>query len=465
MRLAGVVLIASTIALPAPTLIGLLTQPHAALAQPGTIQFAEAKKGPPKKEKGKPKEGGGGQNYANMPLAERVGIQFDLAWTGHFEGLINGTFDDKAIAAVKAFQKDSGFRETGTLAPNERAQLAARSNAAQERVGWKMVDDKVTGAQVGLPTKQVPNMTRSGSGTRWSSAQGQVQVETFRIREPGATLATVLEQQKREPPNRRTETTLQRDDFFILSGLQGLKKFYVRAYVRDLEVRGLTILYDQATEGTMDAVTVVMGSAFAPFSGTGLADLIGTSRRKIEYGTGIVLTASGHVLTDRLLVEGCSVIQVSGLGDATRIAESESTGLALLRVYGLPDLTPAALVHEGAKGPDLTLVGIADPQLQGGARGVTTVRAKLEGDAIQPSPQLGFAGAAALDGQGRFYGMVTLKTPVLAGAGATPLPPAGAVPVDSIRRFLEGQHVTPATGRAGADAAKASVVRVICVRR
>src|SRR5262245_22292012 len=328
MRLAGAILIASTIALPAPTLIGLLTPPHAAQAEPGTIQFAEAKKAPPKKEakkeKAKPKEGGGAPNYSNVPIAERVGIQFDLAFTGHFEGLINGVFDDKAIAAVKAFQKDNGFRETGTLAPNERAQLATRSKAAQDRVGWKMVDDKVTGAQVGLPTKQVPNMTRSGSGTRWSSAQGQVQVETFRTREPGMTLAAVLDQQKREPPNRRTETTLQRDDFFILSGLQGLKKFYVRAYVRDLEVRGLTVLYDQATEGTMDSVTVVMGSAFAPFSGTGLTELLGTSRRKIEYGSGIVLTASGHVLTDRLLTEGCSVIQVSGLGDATRIADSES---------------------------------------------------------------------------------------------------------------------------------------------
>ena len=45
------------------------------------------------------------------------------------------------------------------------------------------------------------------------------------------------------------------------------------------------------------------------------------------------------------------------------------------------------------------------------------------------------------------------------------MPPATAVPVDAIRRFLDGQHVTPATGRSGVDAAKASVVRVICVRK
>jgi hypothetical protein len=39
------------------------------------------------------------------------------------------------------------------------------------------------------------------------------------------------------------------------------------------------------------------------------------------------------------------------------------------------------------------------------------------------------------------------------------------VPVDTIRKFLDAQYVTPATGDAGVDAVKASVVRVICVRR
>src|SRR4029450_7981597 len=98
-------------------------------------------------------------------------------------------------------------------------------------------------------------------------------------------------------------------------------------------------------QGIMDPVTVAMSSAFAPFSGTGLTDLMGPTRRKVEYGTGIVITAGGHVLTDRLLVEGCNVIQVSGLvsgsGDANPLAEHAASGLALLRVFGVSGLAPA----------------------------------------------------------------------------------------------------------------------------
>src|SRR6266699_3867843 len=117
------------------------------------------------------------------------------------------------MAAVRAFQKDNKFRETGVLAAPERAMLAARSKAKQEQVGWRMVEDKATGAQVGLPTTQVPNASPAKHGTRWSSAQGQVQVETFRVREPGATLAAVYEQQKKEPSTRKLETNLLRGDF------------------------------------------------------------------------------------------------------------------------------------------------------------------------------------------------------------------------------------------------------------
>jgi S1-C subfamily serine protease len=213
----------------------------------------------------------------------------------------------------------------------------------------------------------------------------------------------------------------------------------------------------------MDPVTVAMSSAFAPFSGTGLTDLMGPARRKVEYGTGIVITPGGHVLTDRLLIESCNVIQVAGLGDATVLAEDDKTGLALLRVFGVSDLTPAALMHDGVRGGELTLVGIADPLLQAGGRAVTTTTGRLDGSGLQPSPQLGFAGAAALDAQGRLFGMVTLKAPLMAGTSA--LPPASVVPVDTIRRFLDAQYVTPAPGRAGVEAAKASVARVMCVRR
>ena len=209
-----------------------------------------------------------------------------------------------------------------------------------------------------------------------------MQVETFKIGKPDTTLASVYEQQKKEHSTRKLEVNFLRPDFFILSGMQRLKKFHVRAEFKDGEVRGMTLLYDQATETIMDPVAVVMSSAFTPFPGvTGAVAQIGPPpKRKVEYGTGIIVSAAGHILTDRQVTDGCNVIVVSGYGDAERQAEDQASELALIRVYGVPDLVPAAFTGDAGKSPDLTLVGLADPQAQGGGSTVSTVAAKLKGE-------------------------------------------------------------------------------------
>ena len=122
-----------------------------------------------------------------------------------------------------------------------------------------------------------------------------MQIETFRI-DTGATLDAVFEQEKKRPRRRITYNVL-RPDTFVVSGMQGLKKMYMRAFAKDGEVRGITILYDQAMEGTMDPIVVAMSSAFVPFGSYAVASAADVPRRKVEYGTGLVVSASGHIVT------------------------------------------------------------------------------------------------------------------------------------------------------------------------
>ena len=67
--------------------------------------------------------------YKTLTLAERQAIQSDLAWTGDYNGLINGDVSDRMIAAIKAFQKDQGHKQSGVLNPQERGQLAEATGA------------------------------------------------------------------------------------------------------------------------------------------------------------------------------------------------------------------------------------------------------------------------------------------------------------------------------------------------
>jgi peptidoglycan hydrolase-like protein with peptidoglycan-binding domain len=403
--------------------------------------------------------------YAAIPQADRVAIQNDLTWGGDFTGPIDGEFSERLVQAVKAYQTRHKNPVTGVMSAEERKTLAAAVEPRKREVGWRLAEDPATGARVGLPGRLATKVTQGPNGTRWASEQGQLQVETFKI-DTGAALDAVFEQQKKMP-RRRVESSALQPDSFVIAGMQGLKKMVVRGFARNGEVRGITILYDQAMEGTMDPLVAPMSSAFVPFAtGFAVAGTADAARRKVEYGTGVFVSTVGHVLTDRNVIDGCNVIALPGLGNAERVATDPGGELALLRVYGARNLTPIGMIGGTRGGPSVTLIGIADPQVQGGGAAISAAAARLgsaEAGPLETAPALGFAGSAALDDHGRFAGVVVMKAPVVAGPGGAPQ--AAVVPAERIRNFLEANYVAPSSGAAGVEAAKASVTRVICVRK
>jgi putative peptidoglycan binding protein len=401
-----------------------------------------------------------------MAQGERLALQSDLAWVGEYNGAITGDVSERMVSAIKEYQKNKGGKPTGVLNPQERAVLGETARRRQEGVGWKIVTDAVTGARLGIPTKLAPQQASDANGTKWTSPTGTIQVWLTRRKEANPSMAKLAETEKKDPAGRMVDYTAVKPDFFVLSGLQGLKKFYLRGTFRGDEVRIMTILYDQATENTVEPVVIAMSSAFNAFP----AGLQGPPPRKtVEYSTGLVVTEDGAILADREATDGCQAVAVQGFGNVDRIAEDRERGLALLRTYGPRDLKPLAL-DGGAAKPNVEIVGIADPQNQGGGAAITNAKAQLaqvgSGSdlALSPAPAVGFSGAPALDDGGKFAGVALLRPVVVATAttNAAPASQSVLVPADSVRGFLERNEV--AANGTSTDA-KAAVVRVICVRK
>jgi peptidoglycan hydrolase-like protein with peptidoglycan-binding domain len=401
-----------------------------------------------------------------MAQAERQAIQSDLAWVGEYNGAITGEVSERMVAAIKEFQKAKGGKATGVLNPQERGVLAETAKRKQENVGWKIVTDPGTGARLGVPTKLAPQQFSDANGAKWSSTTGTIQIQLARRKEANPTTAKLAEQEKKEPAGRKVEYAVVKPDFFVLSGMQGLKKFYLRGQFKGDEVRILTILYDQATEGTVEPVVIAMSSAFNPFPAG--AQIAGPPPRKtVEYGTGVVVSDDGAIVADRQITDGCIAIAIAGFGNADRVAEDKDHDLALLRIYGARGLMPLALSNGAAKS-GVELTGITDPQNQGGGVAASSVKASIaqigSGNdlALAPAPAVGFSGAAALDSDGKFAGIALLKPVVVAGPPyTTPAAQAVLVPADTVRDFLKANAVNAS----GGSDAKAAVVRVICVRK
>jgi len=402
-----------------------------------------------------------------MAQAERLALQSDLAWIGQYNGAITGEVSERMVAAIKEFQKSRGARQTGVLNPQERGILADTAKRRQENVGWKIVTDAGTGVRLGIPTKLLPQQTSDANGAKWTSPTGTVQVVLTRRKEANPTTAKLAEREKKEPGGRTIEYSVVKPDFFVLSGLQGMKKFYLRGTLKGDEVRILTILYDQATENTVEPVVIAMSSAFNAFPTA--AQAAGPAPRKtVEYGTGVVVSDDGAIVTDRVTTDECIALTIPGYGNADRVAEDKEHDLALLRIYGARDLKPLDIAGQATQ-TALDVTGISDPQNQGGGGAASSVKASMAqlgggGDAaLSPAPALGFSGAAALDGTGKFAGIALLKPVIVAGpAVATPPAQAALVPADTVRDFLKTNGVNASGGSADA---KSAVLRVICVRK
>lgn len=400
-----------------------------------------------------------------MAQAERLSLQSDLAWVGEYNGAITGDVSSRMVDAIKEYQKKKGGKPTGVLNPQERAALAETARRKQDSVGWKIVTETTSGARLGIPAKLVPNQATDANGSKWSSPTGTVQVLLSRRKEANPTTARLADAEKKEPAGRKVDYTVVKPDFFVVSGLQGLKKFYVRGTFRGDEVRIMTILYDQAMENAVEPVVIAMSSAFNAFPSGPQAGP--PPRKTVEYGTGIVVSDDGAILADRLVTDSCLAITIGGYGNADRSAEDKEHDLALLHIYGARGLKPLSLTSGTAK-TSVDVIGIADPQSQGGAAGVSSVKGALapvttSDSALSPPPAVGFSGSPALDSDGKFAGIVLLKPAMVAGP-ATTLTASQAVMVsaDTVRNFLKANAIT-ANGTS--TDAKAAVVRVICVRK
>ncbi len=396
--------------------------------------------------------------YAAIPAAERRAIQSDLAWLGEYQGPPGGDFDDqRTIEAVKLFQKAIGGKQTGILDQQQRMRLAAAGETHEQAVGFRLIDDPATESRLGIPEKLVSPIGSSATGSSWISGHGQIQIEAFRLSE--ANLATLFEQEKKSPRGRAVDFSALNPDSFVISGTQGLKYFVVRAEAKDGGVRGVTILYDQATAGIMASVAVAVANSFVGFPDLEAVMAPG-QQRAVAYSSAIVVDGRGDLITARQGVAGCEAITVPGFGHAVRIADDGAHDLALIRLFGTRNLAPATLRGDG-QGADLTLVGVADPAAQGGGDAVSKQSARLDGDAVEPVPTIGFSGAAAIDAQGRLAGIVVLKTGLDPGSG-TAKREAVLVPSAVVRAFLAAHGVAPA---AEPRSIERSVMRVICVRK
>jgi hypothetical protein len=281
---------------------------------------------------------------------------------------------------------------------------------------------------------------------------------------------------------------LFRPDWFVLSGEEGPRKFYMRLAQGPAGIRGYVFRYPIAEAAALDRVMIAIANSFEPFPGTDIAANparapsaapqpaaptstsapattiaarpAATAAPAAAGEGGLAITAvslgAGRAFTSAAAWDMCAEARFRGAAVSAQGA-GPAPGTIALAVVGAT-APAAALAREPSAG------GLFALSFEPGAAGGVTVGPALwrdgsEGPRVSAALQRGAAGAAIADAQGRIVALVQAAPPQRRlVAGVAPVADYAVTPLSA---------ATPAgqvTG-GGLPAAAAALLALDCVPR
>ena len=253
-----------------------------------------------------------------------------------------------------------------------------------------------------------------------------------------------------------------------------------------LQVITVLGVFEYSLAGSADAIEAAT-KCVAHFNSAPATASIGGPSARSSSGTGFVVSARGHVMTNAHVVKSCSALEVglpgAPLRPASVIARDDTNDLALLSStltsVSVPSLRPVVRTGEAIAVYGFPLAGLL-PSTGNFTVGNITAVAGLRDDTsmlqISAHVQLGSSGGPVLDQWGNVVGVIVSKMDAIAAARITSDIPQNvnfAIKSAVALTFLQSNGVEPLSATSStsldpadlADRAKSFTVFVACSAR
>jgi hypothetical protein len=414
-------------------------------------------------------------------------LQAGLAFANVYNGLIDGAWGGGSQRALERFTAENGG--SSAFVTNADAVLAAmQAFTAINAEGWErqyisaldMSFLVPTAVLVdGAPSDTFVNMNVSGRSIGYSmTIDSGAAAETYHSYTASQAVGEVY--------------TVRRPKLWITSArTAGGITLYTRSDLRAAGWSTLMISGSDQDAGALAAITGSIAPGYAPAIGispgrlvTGVEVLarIVAEDEALESpvpsapgvpaasadpapaptgsGTGFIVTATGHLVTNQHVISGCGSLTVDGQV-ATLLAEDAVFDLALLQVAALSGTAPAVFAASPARlNSDVTVVGYPLSGVLGGlnvTRGAVTSTKGIGGDGINmqiSAPvQPGNSGGPVLNASGQVVGVVVARLSDDFGMesfGVVPQNVNFAIRGEIAKLFLAQNGIEPVVVEAGA---------------
>jgi S1-C subfamily serine protease len=361
-------------------------------------------------------------------------IEYLLLWSGHYAQPVSGWIQTPLLNAIKAFQKDAGYRPTGVLDSDQIARLVARAETRIARDDYAYLPDSATGAFLALPRKTLTERTSSTRGTRYAAPNRSIVIETARYDEGGMSLVQIYKSYLEITGHARILQNAFRGDDFSVATTNGNIVQMRRVRSDGDELKGLTIRFDKAADPDFLPTAYAMINDFSPSERNGTPAYLSApeiaqfpppsfhsgslARAPRSSGSGFIVALPDMVLTNAHVVKDCTQVIAGKDMSARLIAVDAIDDLALLQVPRLEAAKAAVFTSEPVLlGTEVAafgfpLRGILADQLNM-TTGIVSALAGPGGNAkfiqISAAVQPGNSGGPLVDLSGRTIGIVTSR--------------------------------------------------------
>ncbi len=390
--------------------------------------------------------------FLALPEATRKALQQALVWLGLYVGVNDGDFGKHTRDAILAFQASVKAPLDGALSAPELKALLAAAQKAREAAGFQTVSDPKTGAKIGAPLKLLSALP----GTRLDFASNaDADLGALYMRLSAAT-----------PVRKIAYKAVKPDAFFVVSGQDGLVKFYTRFDKNpnaNPPLRGFTFAYPASQAANLDRIAIAIANSFEPFPEAGAApgaSSPGPPPPLPQPAATALVVAPGKALT-ALKANDCPHPTIAG--KPARIERADAaTGLVMLAGdFGANGGAP----QFGAPREDLVILGFAGPRVAASSASFTGGEAR---PVVTAAVDKGASGGPVFDRSGALVGLVA----PIAGepkrvAGLALAAPHALIASDAVRAFLGGgepalESATPLSAGDIAAREKKALVAVFC---
>jgi peptidoglycan hydrolase-like protein with peptidoglycan-binding domain len=286
--------------------------------------------------------------FLAMPETDRKAAQDALGWLGLYNGAVDGAFGKRTLESILAYQTSLKAQASGVVSTAQLAALKASAQKARAAVGFQNLDDARTGIRIGAPLKLLDKRNVMSAQTQLTNHDGAVSLDLLAPPGPKVSLAGLYVKLSAEGPDRKvTYKAMKAENFFVVAGEQGSRKFYLRYAVAPASapdagvLRGFEFAYPVAQAAELDRVALAIANSFDPFPASPEPGKPGkpVAGAPVETGNAPVaanepvLTATALVVAPGqavtvLLETKCKSPTIAG--KPVKFIRSEASGLALL---------------------------------------------------------------------------------------------------------------------------------------